>query len=163
MLWVRPPAPTFIKIIIIINKTKYILPSEFFFFSFFFLTLQEVAESVKKDFGTIDILVHSLANGPEVCNFFNSLNYTTIWYLHNKRFHFQQVSKPLLETSRKGYLAALSASSYSYISLLKHFIPIMNPGMLSSPFFIACLFSFHELWKLLAGRACLVLNFDSWY
>ncbi|XP_022154116.1 enoyl-[acyl-carrier-protein] reductase [NADH], chloroplastic [Momordica charantia] len=66
-------------------------------------TVQEVAESVKKDFGTIDILVHSLANGPEV-------------------------SKPLLETSRKGYLAALSASSYSYISLLKHFIPIMNPG-----------------------------------
>ncbi|KAL0558713.1 hypothetical protein IC582_003294 [Cucumis melo] len=66
-------------------------------------TVQEVAESVKKDFGTIDILVHSLANGPEV-------------------------SKPLLETSRKGYLAALSASSYSYISLLKHFVPIMNPG-----------------------------------
>uniref|UniRef100_A0A9I9DAZ6 Uncharacterized protein n=1 Tax=Cucumis melo TaxID=3656 RepID=A0A9I9DAZ6_CUCME len=67
-------------------------------------TVQEVAESVKKDFGTIDILVHSLANGPEV-------------------------SKPLLETSRKGYLAALSASSYSYISLLKHFVPIMNPGI----------------------------------
>ncbi|KAG4936317.1 hypothetical protein JHK85_051236 [Glycine max] len=67
-------------------------------------TVQEVAESVKKDFGTIDILVHSLANGPEV-------------------------SKPLSETSRKGYLAALSASSYSYISLLKHFLPIINPGM----------------------------------
>ncbi|CAK7339215.1 unnamed protein product [Dovyalis caffra] len=66
-------------------------------------TVQEVAESVKQDFGSIDILVHSLANGPEV-------------------------TKPLLETSRKGYLAAISASSYSYISLLKHFIPIMNPG-----------------------------------
>ncbi|KAF9587250.1 hypothetical protein IFM89_039531 [Coptis chinensis] len=66
-------------------------------------TVQEVAESVKQDFGTIDILVHSLANGPEV-------------------------TKPLLETSRKGYLAAISASSYSYVSLLKHFIPIMNPG-----------------------------------
>ncbi|KAM7273100.1 hypothetical protein ACFE04_027764 [Oxalis oulophora] len=66
-------------------------------------TVQEVAESVKEDFGSIDILVHSLANGPEV-------------------------SKPLLETSRKGYLAAISASSYSYISLLKHFVPIMNPG-----------------------------------
>ncbi|KAI3859802.1 hypothetical protein MKX03_013677 [Papaver bracteatum] len=66
-------------------------------------TVQEVVECVKKDFGTIDILVHSLANGPEV-------------------------SKPLLETSRKGYLAAISASSYSYVSLLKHFIPIMNPG-----------------------------------
>ncbi|KAM3693071.1 hypothetical protein ACJW31_08G137400 [Castanea mollissima] len=66
-------------------------------------TVQEVAESVKNDFGSIDILVHSLANGPEV-------------------------TKPLLETSRNGYLAAISASSYSYVSLLKHFIPIMNPG-----------------------------------
>ncbi|KAK8563317.1 hypothetical protein V6N12_035467 [Hibiscus sabdariffa] len=28
-------------------------------------TVQEVVESVKKDFGSIDILVHSLANGPE--------------------------------------------------------------------------------------------------
>ncbi|XXG48673.1 hypothetical protein AAC387_Pa02g3056 [Persea americana] len=66
-------------------------------------TVQELAESVKQDFGTIDILVHSLANGPEV-------------------------SKPLLEASRNGYLAAISASSYSFVSLLKHFIPIMNPG-----------------------------------
>eukprot|EP00253_Pinus_taeda_P003852 PITA_03852 len=66
-------------------------------------TVQEVAESVKQDFGSIDILVHSLANGSEV-------------------------SKPLLETSRKGYLAAVSASSYSFVSLLKHFLPIMNPS-----------------------------------
>ncbi|KAL8096705.1 enoyl-[acyl-carrier-protein] reductase [NADH], chloroplastic-like [Apium graveolens] len=66
-------------------------------------TVKEVAESVKEDFGTIDILVHSLANGPEV-------------------------TKPLLETSRYGYLAAISASSYSFVSLLKHFVPIMNPG-----------------------------------
>lgn len=66
-------------------------------------TVQEVAESVKQDFGSIDILVHSLANGPEV-------------------------TKPLLETSRNGYLAAISASSYSFVSLLRHFVPIMNPG-----------------------------------
>ncbi|KAM5582434.1 hypothetical protein ABKV19_002712 [Rosa sericea] len=66
-------------------------------------TVQEAAEAVKSDFGSIDILVHSLANGPEV-------------------------TKPLLETSRKGYLAAISASSYSYVSLLKHFLPIINPG-----------------------------------
>nr|WDA53420.1 2 enr/enoyl-[acyl-carrier-protein] reductase [NADH] 1 [Erycina pusilla] len=66
-------------------------------------TVKEVAESVKNDYGSIDILVHSLANGPEV-------------------------TKALLETSRKGYLAALSASSYSYISLLQHFLPIINPG-----------------------------------
>lgn len=44
-----------------------------------------------------------------------------------------KVTKPLLETSRRGYLAAVSASSYSYVSLLKHFIPIMNPGMSFSP------------------------------
>ncbi|KAK4492422.1 hypothetical protein RD792_003227 [Penstemon davidsonii] len=66
-------------------------------------TVKEVAECVKQDFGSIDILVHSLANGSEV-------------------------TKPLLETSRKGYLAAISASSYSYVSLLQHFLPIMNPG-----------------------------------
>uniref|UniRef100_UPI001CB8CE82 enoyl-[acyl-carrier-protein] reductase [NADH], chloroplastic-like n=1 Tax=Erigeron canadensis TaxID=72917 RepID=UPI001CB8CE82 len=66
-------------------------------------TVKEVAESVKEDVGSIDIFVHSLANGPEV-------------------------TKRLLQTSRSGYLAAISASSYSFISLLKHFFPIMNPG-----------------------------------
>jgi enoyl-[acyl-carrier protein] reductase I len=55
-------------------------------------TVSEVAEQVAEDFGTIDFVVHSLANGPEVM-------------------------KPLLETSRYGYLAAMSASSYSLISL----------------------------------------------
>ncbi|WP_213357823.1 enoyl-[acyl-carrier-protein] reductase [Chlamydiifrater phoenicopteri] len=66
-------------------------------------TVSEVAEQVAKDYGKIDILVHSLANGPEV-------------------------TKPLIDTSRKGYLAALSASSYSFISLLSHFGPHMNKG-----------------------------------
>jgi enoyl-[acyl-carrier protein] reductase I len=66
-------------------------------------TISEVAEAIKRDFGHIDILVHSLANGPEV-------------------------KKPLLETSRAGYLAALSASSYSFVSLLSHFGPLMNKG-----------------------------------
>jgi len=64
-------------------------------------TVSEVAEAVKKDFGHIDILVHSLANAPEV-------------------------KKPLLETSRQGYLSALSSSSYSLISLLAHFGSIMR-------------------------------------
>ncbi|KAL0025761.1 hypothetical protein WJX77_009824 [Trebouxia sp. C0004] len=66
-------------------------------------TVSEVAEHVKEDFGKIDILVHSLANGPEV-------------------------TKPLLETSRRGYLAALSASSYSYVSMVQRFGPLMNEG-----------------------------------
>lgn len=66
-------------------------------------TVAEVAERVKEDIGNVDVIVHSLANGPEV-------------------------KKPLLETSRSGYLAAMSASSYSYVSMLQHFGPIMNKG-----------------------------------
>lgn len=66
-------------------------------------TIQEVVSSVEKDFGKIDILIHSLANAPEV-------------------------QKPLLETSRNGYLTALNASSYSLISLIKQFGPIMSEG-----------------------------------
>ena len=54
-------------------------------------TIAEVAKAVEADYGKIDILVHSLANGPEV-------------------------TKPLLETSRKGYLAASSASAYSAVA-----------------------------------------------
>ncbi len=66
-------------------------------------TISEVARLVEADFGKIDILVHSLANGPEV-------------------------KKPLLETSREGYLAAISSSSYSFVSLLKYFGPLINKG-----------------------------------
>lgn len=69
-------------------------------------TISEVAEAVTCDFGKIDILIHSLANAPEVQN-------------------------PLLLTSRKGYLAAMSSSAYSFISLVSHFGPHMNPGGLA--------------------------------
>lgn len=64
-------------------------------------TISEVVKQIANDYGKIDILIHSLANAPEV-------------------------QKPLLETSRKGYLAALSSSSYSFISLLSHLGPNMN-------------------------------------
>lgn len=66
-------------------------------------TVSDVANAIARDYGKIDILVHSLANGPEV-------------------------QKPLLETSRKGYLAAISSSSYSFVSLIQHFGPLMNQG-----------------------------------
>lgn len=66
-------------------------------------TISEVAKAVERDFGKIDIIVHSLANAPEV-------------------------HKPLLETSRKGYLAASSSSAYSLVSLMSHFGPLMNQG-----------------------------------
>lgn len=66
-------------------------------------TISQVAKEVEKDYGKIDILVHSLANSPEI-------------------------SKSLLETSRSGYLSAMSASSYSFISLLRYFSPILKGG-----------------------------------
>ena len=60
---------------------------------------------LQADFGEpcLDIVVHSLANGPEV-------------------------KKPLLETSRRGYLAATSASAYSYVSMVQQLGPLMRPG-----------------------------------
>lgn len=66
-------------------------------------TIEEVAKQVEADYGKIDILVHSLANSPEIKN-------------------------SLLNTSRKGYLAALSASSYSLVSMIRNFGPLMNAG-----------------------------------
>jgi enoyl-[acyl-carrier protein] reductase I len=53
--------------------------------------------------GGVDIVVHSLANGPEV-------------------------TRPMLETSRAGYLAAVSTSAYSHVSLVQHLGPVMRPG-----------------------------------
>ncbi len=75
-------------------------------------TISEVAAQVEKRFGTIDIVVHALANGPEV-------------------------KRPLLETTRAGYLDAISSSSYSFISLLKHFGPFMQKGTALSLTYIA--------------------------
>ncbi len=64
-------------------------------------SIAEIAKQIEADFGTIDCFVHSLANAPEV-------------------------TKPLLDTSRKGYLAAISSSSYSFVSLLAHLGPLMK-------------------------------------
>jgi enoyl-[acyl-carrier protein] reductase I len=68
-------------------------------------SIQGVADQLCADFGEqpIDIVVHSLANGPEV-------------------------RKTLLETSRKGYLAALGASAYSFASMVQRFGPLMGTG-----------------------------------
>ena len=57
------------------------------------------------DFGErpLDVVVHSLANGPEV-------------------------KKPLLETSRAGYLAAVGTSAYSLVAMVQRLGPLMRPG-----------------------------------
>ena len=68
-------------------------------------TITGLAARVAADFGDkpLDILVHSLANGPEV-------------------------KKALIDTSRSGYLAAMSASAYSLISMVRAFAPLMRAG-----------------------------------
>jgi enoyl-[acyl-carrier protein] reductase I len=68
-------------------------------------TIDGAANALVEAFGDkpVDIVVHSLANGPEVRN-------------------------PLLETSRAGYLAAVSASAYSFVSLVSRFGGLMRPN-----------------------------------
>ncbi|HEX5387478.1 MAG TPA: enoyl-[acyl-carrier-protein] reductase [Gemmatimonadales bacterium] len=68
-------------------------------------SIEGMAARVREDFGDqgLDLVVHSLANGPEVKN-------------------------PLLETSRAGYLAAVSVSAYSNVSLVRRLAPLMRPG-----------------------------------
>jgi len=64
-----------------------------------------IAAQLVEDFGDqpLDIVVHSLANGPEV-------------------------KKPLLETSRGGYLTAVSVSAYSLVSMVSRLAPLMRKG-----------------------------------
>ncbi len=63
-----------------------------------------LATGLRADFGDkpLDIVIHSLANGPEV-------------------------KKPLLETSRAGYLAAVSVSAYSLAAMVARLGPLMRP------------------------------------
>jgi enoyl-[acyl-carrier protein] reductase I len=68
-------------------------------------SIDGVANRVAADFGekSLDIVIHSLANGPEV-------------------------KKPLLETRRSGYLTALGVSAYSQVSMVNRFAPLMRDG-----------------------------------
>ena len=68
-------------------------------------TIAGVRERLRADLGDtpLDIVVHSLANGPEV-------------------------RKPLVDTSRRGYLDAIGTSAYSNIALVRELSPLMRPG-----------------------------------
>jgi enoyl-[acyl-carrier protein] reductase I len=68
-------------------------------------SIDGIVKRMESDFGqnSIDIVIHSLANGPEV-------------------------KKPLLETSRSGYLTALSVSAYSLVSMVARLSPLMREG-----------------------------------
>ena len=68
-------------------------------------SIDGLVQRLTADFGapSLDIVIHSLANGPEV-------------------------KKPLLETSRSGYLTAISVSAYSLISMVSRLAPLMRKG-----------------------------------
>ena len=68
-------------------------------------SIDGLATRLTSDFGErpLDIVVHSLANGPEVRN-------------------------PLLQTSRRGYLEAVSVSAYSLVALVARLGPLMREG-----------------------------------
>ena len=68
-------------------------------------SIKGLADRLVADFGTpgLDIVVHSLANGPEV-------------------------KSPLIDTSRRGYLDAISVSAYSNIAIVRALAPMMRPG-----------------------------------
>src|SRR5439155_25721178 len=70
------------------------------------VSIQGCAARLAADFGgepCLDIVVHSLANGPEV-------------------------KKPLIDTSRKGYLAAVGVSAYSFVSMVQRLGPVVRKG-----------------------------------
>jgi len=68
-------------------------------------SIEGLVNRIRTDFGEkgLDIVVHSLANAPEV-------------------------KKPLLETSRSGYLAAMGVSAYSLVAMVSRLAPLMRPG-----------------------------------
>ncbi|HEY8198099.1 MAG TPA: enoyl-[acyl-carrier-protein] reductase [Gemmatimonadales bacterium] len=68
-------------------------------------SIQGMTERLRSDFGesSLDVVIHSLANAPEV-------------------------KSPLVDTSRQGYLSAISVSAYSNVSLVRHLAPLMREG-----------------------------------
>jgi enoyl-[acyl-carrier protein] reductase I len=68
-------------------------------------SIQGMIEQVGKQFGAVDILIHSIAFSPEI-------------------------TKKAIETSRQAYLTALGISSYSLTALLRTALPLMEnrPG-----------------------------------
>ena len=68
-------------------------------------SIEGLVNRLSEDFGEqpLDIVIHSLANGPEV-------------------------KRPLLETSRSGYLTAVGVSAYSFVAMVGRLSPLMRPG-----------------------------------
>ncbi|NUQ12555.1 MAG: enoyl-[acyl-carrier-protein] reductase [Gemmatimonadaceae bacterium] len=68
-------------------------------------SIEGLAARARADFGAqgLDIVIHSLANGPEV-------------------------RRALVDTTRAGYMAAVAVSAYSMVSMMRHLGPLMRRG-----------------------------------
>jgi enoyl-[acyl-carrier protein] reductase I len=68
-------------------------------------TIQGAVDRLVAEFGErpVDIVVHCFANSPEV-------------------------RRPLIDTTRAGYLTALGTSAYSLVSMVQRFGPVLRPG-----------------------------------
>ncbi len=64
-----------------------------------------IAETARKDFGKVDVLVHSIAFAGR-----------------------DELSGPYYNTSREGFKNAMDISVFSFVALARAFRPIMNPG-----------------------------------
>lgn len=67
--------------------------------------IEAVAKKSAKEFGKIDILVHSIAFAPR-----------------------EELDGPYYETTREGFKSALDISAYSLVALTRAYRPIFNPG-----------------------------------
>jgi enoyl-[acyl-carrier protein] reductase I len=67
--------------------------------------IADVTEKIKAEFGTIDILVHSIAFAGR-----------------------EELLHPFVQIGRKAFLNTMDISVYSFVSLANHMRPITNPG-----------------------------------
>ena len=67
--------------------------------------IDAIAEKAKKEFGQVDVLVHSVAFAGR-----------------------DELSGPYYNTSREGFKNALDISVFSFVALARAFRPILNPG-----------------------------------
>lgn len=66
--------------------------------------VQAVADQAKAELGTLDFILHAIANAP-----------------------LDELKKPTVEVSRGGFLSAMDVSVYSFLALTNAVRPILNP------------------------------------
>ncbi|MDD6088323.1 MAG: enoyl-ACP reductase [Desulfovibrionaceae bacterium] len=68
-------------------------------------SIAQAVQTVREQWGTVDVIVHSVAFAPK-----------------------EALSQPFIETTREAFRVALDVSAYSLPAVCNAFLPIMNPG-----------------------------------